>query len=116
MREVTSDIGRPLNSIESWRHLSASTPEPLASLHPHRPYMLEPRVAHEHSNHRPESSKLPTFWGRPEDSEPTLLDLVSRYPLRQEVTVKNGVRVVLYFCGVLQCNNTYGFSSEVELR
>ncbi|KAK0938256.1 hypothetical protein LTR29_010131 [Friedmanniomyces endolithicus] len=78
--------------------------------------MRETQASRERRNHRPESSKPLTSWGRPEDSQPTLLNLASRYPLRREVTVKNGVRVVLYFCGVLLCDNALGFSSETELR
>ncbi|KAK1074491.1 hypothetical protein LTR74_001087 [Friedmanniomyces endolithicus] len=114
MRDSTFDSAPPLNPTESSRFLSATTHE--QSVLFYRAYMSEPRAALEHEKHRAEPPKRLTIWDRPEGSEPSLLDLASRLPLRQEVTVKNGVRVVLYFCGVLQCNNTHGFSSETELR
>ncbi|KAK0270119.1 hypothetical protein LTR35_014367 [Friedmanniomyces endolithicus] len=112
--DIASDSGPPLNATDLSRFFSATKPEPLALLH--GAYLSHIPAAREQRKYQPELSEPLTVWGRPEDSEPTLLDLVSRYPLRQEVTVENGVRVVLYFCGVLQCNNANGFSSETELR
>ncbi|KAK0268666.1 hypothetical protein LTR35_015401 [Friedmanniomyces endolithicus] len=114
MRDSTFGSAPPLNPTDSSRLLSATTHEPSVLFH--RAYMSEPRAALEHEKYRAEPLKPLAIWDRPEGSEPSLLDLASRLPLRQEITVKNGVRVVLYFCGVLQCNNTSGFSSETELR
>ncbi|KAK0313496.1 hypothetical protein LTR01_001752 [Friedmanniomyces endolithicus] len=99
MRDSTFGSAPPLNPTDSSRLLSATTHEPSVLFH--RAYMSEPRAALEHEKYRAEPPKPLAIWDRPEGSEPSLLDLASRFPLRQEVTVKNGVRVVLYFCGVL---------------